>query len=249
MGAGMDFGHVVKALGTFVNKVVGAFGTAEDGESQNPEATEAEVFDSEHWSHYGYDSRPHPQDETGRCEVIFSRGEDVTICTKDRRYKINLKDGEVALYTGQDGAIECKHVLKPDGTVVMSGHNIGMMVTKDAKGKQGDVVIGAENSLTLARTEGTASLITIKDDGGIQAVTSGGTNLTLEADGKAVLGVDKASVVLDGNKVIINASEISIVGSAGVGLLPNQLPVATQGCMAGPYPIVTGSMSLKAQYP
>jgi phage gp45-like len=219
------------------------------GAGERAGQAQGEVFDSEHWSHFGFDSRPHPQDETGRCEVIFSRSDDVTICTKDRRYKVSLKDGEVAIYTGKNGAITCKQVFKPDGTIVMQGTNLGIMVTKDDKGKAGDVVISAENTLTLARTEGTASMIMIKEDGGIQVVTSGGSNLTLESNGKAVLGVDQASIVLDGKKAIINAAEISIVGSAVVGILPTYMPVATVGCMAGPFPILNGSMELKAQYP
>jgi len=242
----LDFGHVIKAVGTFVNKIAGAFGGVEgEPTAEDEKEGDAEVFDSEHWSHYGFDSRPQPEDDKGRCEVIFSRDENVTIATKDRRFRINLKDGEVALYAGEDGAVKCKHLLKPDGTVVMSGKNLGVMVNKDGD-DGGEVVIGAEKSLTLARTEGTASLITIKEDGGIQAVTAGGTSLSLEDSGKVLVSAGQASVVLDGAKAIINAPEVSLVGATGVGTNPVQFPVATVGSMAGPFPILDGSMVLKA---
>ncbi len=245
---GLDFGHVVKALGTFVNKVVGLFGS-EGGDAED----EGEVISSEHWSHYGFDSRPHPEDEKGRCEVIFSRNQNVTICSKDRRYRINLKDGEVAIYTGQDGEVTCKQVLKPDGTVVMTGQNLGILMQKKGD-DSGDVIISAENSMTLTQGKGSNSVVTIKKDGGIQAATADGAHLTLDASGKAVLGVSGASVTLDGSipgmqKAVINAPAISIVGSAGVGISPVQMPVATVGCMAGPYPIAIGSTALKAQFP
>ena len=242
----LDFGHVIKAVGTFVNKIAGSFGGAKGEPTAADEGEgDAEVFDSEHWSHYGFDSRPQPEDDKGRCEVVFSRDENITICTKDRRFRINLKDGEVALYAGKDGAVKCKHVLKPDGTMVISGKNFGVMVQKDG-GDGGEVVIGAEKSLTLARTQGTASLITIKEDGGIQAVTASGCTLTLEDSGKVLLAAGSASVVLDGSKAIINAPEISLVGATGIGVTPVQLPVALVGSMAGPFPILDGSMVLKA---
>lgn len=238
----LDFGYVLKALGTAVSKIVGQYGTQEDSES-------GEQFESEHWSHFGFDSRPHPKDDSGRCEVIFSRDQDdVTICSKDRRYRINLKDGEVALYTGEKGKVKCKQILKPDGTMMIEGTNVGVKVVQDG-GKGGDVVISVEKSLTLSRTSGTASLIAIKDDGGIQAVSSGGASLSLEPDGKASLAVNMASVTLDMGKAVINAPEVSIVGSAAVGIAPNQLPVATIGCLAGIFPIINGSIVLRAQYP
>lgn len=243
----LDFGHVIKAVGTFVNKIAGAFGgTSGEPTAEDEQEGDAEVFDSEHWSHYGFESRPQPEDDKGRCEVIFSRDENITICTKDRRFRINLKDGEVALYSGKDGEVKCKQVLKPDGTMVMSGKNLGVMVKKDG-GEGGEVVLGAEKSLTLARTKGTSSLITIKEDGGIQAVTAGGSTMTLEESGKALIGAGNASVVLDGTKAIVNAAQVSLVGSVGVGVHPKQLPVATIGCMAGIFPILQGSFLLKAQ--
>ena len=237
-----DFGYVLETVSAAVNKVVGLFGTEEDPDS-------GEQFESEHWGHFGFDSRPHPKDDKGRCEVIFSRDQDdVTICTKDRRYKIKLYDGEVALYTGKDGKVKCRQLLKPDGDVTTQGRNVGIQAKKDG-GSGGDVVISVEKSLTLTRSSGTASVIAIKDDGGIQAVTSGGSTLSLDPSGKATLAVNMASITLEAGKVVINAPEISIVGSAAVGIAPNQLPVATIGCLAGIFPIVNGSIVLRAQYP
>lgn len=237
-----DFGFVKQAIGTAVNRLIGLFGAEE-----NPE--EGEQFESEHWSHYGFDSRPHPKDDKGYCEVLFSRDQDITICTKDRRYRVNLKDGEVALYTGKDGDVKCRQILKPDGTVLIQAKNVGITVAKDG-GSGGDVVITVANSLTMSSTAaGTASLITIKDDGGIQAAAADGSNLELNGKGKARLAVNGASVELQLNQATINAQNVSIVGTAGVGISPVKLPVATVGCMAGPFPIANGSTALWAQFP
>ena len=65
---GLDFGHVLKTLGTALNKIVGLFGSATDESS-------GEQYESESWSHYGFDSRPHPPDDKGgRCEVCKGDG-------------------------------------------------------------------------------------------------------------------------------------------------------------------------------
>jgi hypothetical protein len=152
------------------------------------------------------------------------------------------------VFSGKDGKVTCRQVLRPDGSVSLSGQKVHVKA-EESKGSGGDITLEVKRSLTLSRTKGTRSLITLKDDGGVQLVSSGGTHLTLNAKGQAILGVKGASVILDGQKAIINAAEISIVGAAGVGVSPVQLPVATVGCMAGPYPIVQGSSALKAQYP
>ncbi|MCP4674766.1 MAG: hypothetical protein GY854_04475 [Deltaproteobacteria bacterium] len=248
---GLDFGHVKNAIGTFVNRIAGMFVGEKEGEEEaGDDEAGTEIFDSEHWGHYGFESRPHPEDEKGRCEVIFSRNEDVTICSKDRRYRINLKDGEVGIYTGEEGGITCKQILKPDGTMVLSGKNYGLLVQKQ-KGDGGDVVITAENSVTMSQGSGTSSLVTIKKDGAIQATTAGGSHMTLSAMGKASLAVPGASVTLDAKlqQAEVNAMNISLVGTTGAGIAPNKLPVATVGCMIGPFPIMTGSPYLWAQYP
>jgi len=242
MSSDFDFGFVLKTLGTAINKVVGLFGTEE-----KPEA--GEQFESEHWSHFGFESRPHPKDDKGYCEVLFSRDQDVTICTKDRRYQINLKDGEVALFTGKDGSVKCRQVLKPDGTVLLQGKNLGIKVSAEA-GDGGDAVISVEKNLTLTSTgKGTAAVITVKNDGGITAVAADGSNMLLDGKGKARLAVNGASVDLKLGQAVINAQNVNIIGTAGVGISPVKLPVATVGCMAGPFPIANGSTGLYAQYP
>ena len=267
--AGLDFGHIKKTLGTFINMVAGVFlgeggeessASAGDGKSVDEEKSEdagEEVFRSEHWSHYGFDSRPHSEDEMGRCEVIFSRDQNVTICTKDRRYRINLADGEVGIYTGKDGQVTCKQILKPDGTIVVNGKNLGIMVEKkDDEG--GDVMVGAQNSVTLSRVADKTSTITLNKKGGIQMLTGGGGHITMEDNtmgGKTTVQTDGAAMYLTGDitgvkgKAELNAPNISLVGTVSVGTSPVQMPVAVMGCMAGPFPIATGSMSLWAQFP
>ncbi len=255
---GLDFGHVKKAIGTFVNRVTGLFigEKSNEGEAGDDEAG-AEIFDSEQWSHFGFDSRPHPEDEMGRCEVIFSRNEDVTICSKDRRYRINLKDGEVGIYTGDKGEITCKQILKPDGTIAVAGKNYGMLLQKK-DGDGGEMIVSAEGSVTLTRAGSKTSMITLNEDGGIQAVTGNGSHITMEdslIETKATVAVEGASVILTGHpgglmtKAEVSATNISLVGTTSVGPKPNMMPVATVGSMVGPFPITTGSMTLWANFP
>ena len=60
------------------------------------------------------------------------------------RYEIDLEDGEVALYTGENGEITCKQVMKPDGTVSFNGKSLDVQVKK-RKGEGGGVEITAEH--------------------------------------------------------------------------------------------------------
>jgi phage gp45-like len=237
---GLEFGHVLKSIKKTLLSVAGVLGVGSD---------EPEKFESEDWSHFGFRSRPHPKDSSGSCEVIFSRDQYVTICTKDRRYKISLADGEVALFTGKDGKVKCRHVLKPDGSVVIQAKNFGVMLT-ETDGDGGKATISAEKGVMMSsKAKGTTAFVTVKEDGSVQAVSAAGSHLTIDSSGKATLGAGTATITLEGAKATVAASEIALVGGVAVGVSPVKLPVATVGCMAGPFPIANGSMELMAQYP
>lgn len=63
------------------------------------------IADRELFQHYGYTSRP-----KAGAEVIFIRqgGQIIAIGSDDRRYRISLEDGEVALYTDEGDKVHLK---------------------------------------------------------------------------------------------------------------------------------------------
>ena len=63
------------------------------------------ISDREYFQHYGYSSRPR-----AGAEIIIIRegGHFIAIASDDRRYRISLEDGEVALYTDEGDKIHLK---------------------------------------------------------------------------------------------------------------------------------------------
>lgn len=63
------------------------------------------ISDREYFQHYGYTSRP-----KAGAEIIIIRegGHFVAVASDDRRYRISLADGEVALYTDEGDKIHLK---------------------------------------------------------------------------------------------------------------------------------------------
>lgn len=63
------------------------------------------ISDREYFQHYGYTSRPKPG-----AEVIIIRegGHFLAIASDDRRYRIAMEEGEVALYTDEGDKIHLK---------------------------------------------------------------------------------------------------------------------------------------------
>lgn len=124
--------------------------------------------------HYGYTSRP-----LAGAEVIFIRqgGQFIAIGSDDRRYRISLEDGEVALYTDEGDKIH----LKRDRIIEIIGGEkivastkvaeINASVSATVTSPTVDVVASSKVTLTTPETEITGNL----QVGGTVSVTGAAT--------------------------------------------------------------------------
>jgi len=63
------------------------------------------ISDREYFQHYGFTSRPHPGAEA----IIIKEGNHfIMLASDDRRYRIGLEEGEVALYTDEGDKVHLK---------------------------------------------------------------------------------------------------------------------------------------------
>lgn len=122
LGALLNFGRVnATAVLDRAKSVVATLVGSED-----PEGDE-ELEGCELWGHAPLGYRPKGPTAAGECEALFFRyGDDrVVIATKDRRYQVQLAEGEVTLSAlAQDGAAHARIRLKPDGQVIVDGTRI-----------------------------------------------------------------------------------------------------------------------------
>lgn len=80
--------------------------------------TDETIDDREYMQHYGFTSRPLPGAEI----IIIREGNHyIAVASDDRRYRLALEEGEVAIYTDEG---DCVH-LKRDNTIhVVSGNKV-----------------------------------------------------------------------------------------------------------------------------
>lgn len=117
VGSLLDFGRIAstRVLDQARSVVVRLVG------SEDPDGDEARDG-CELWGHAPLSYRP----QAGT-EALFVRwGDDrVIVATKDRRYQVELAEGEVVLAAlGQTGAAQALVRLRPDGTIVVRGTNV-----------------------------------------------------------------------------------------------------------------------------
>lgn len=67
--------------------------------------TDETISDREYFQHYGFTSRPKPGAE---CIIIKEGNHIIMIASDDRRYRIALDEGEVALYTDEGDKVHLK---------------------------------------------------------------------------------------------------------------------------------------------
>jgi phage baseplate assembly protein V len=142
------------------------------------------IDDRELFQHYGYTSRPKPG-----AEVIFIRQGNhfIAIASDDRRYRISLEEGEVALYTDEGDKIH----LKRDRTIEIIGGEKIIASTKVAE-------ITATTSCTVTSPE-------------VTVVAS--TKVTLDTPMTEMTGDVKITGALDVTGAAVFADTVAATGA------------------------------------
>lgn len=125
------FGKILSAKSSTTTKTVGVKVEGDEGESS--------AEDEELWAHAPLLYKPVAPDSTGHCEALFYRlgDEKVVIATKDRRFQIEVADGEVVV-TAMGANSPAYIKLKPDGTAVIKSSAVRIGV----EGASQDMVLG-----------------------------------------------------------------------------------------------------------
>lgn len=107
----------------------------------------------EYFQHYGFTSRP----LSGAEGLIISQGNTIyMIASDDRRYRISLEDGEVALYTNEGDKIHLKQgeiLIKSGGKVVVDAPEVEVNAATSAKVVSPVVNLGAASGHKALATE------------------------------------------------------------------------------------------------
>jgi len=169
------------------------------------------IDDRELFQHYGYTSRP-----KGGAEVIFIRqgGQIIAIGSDDRRYRISLEEGEVALYTAEGDKIH----LKRDRIIEIVGGEKIIATTKIAE-------INATTSCTVTSPEVTVVASTkvtldtpMTEITGMLAVTGAATFAeTVVASGalSSATSISDPTGSMDGMREIYNSHTHPETGDGG----------------------------------
>jgi phage baseplate assembly protein V len=157
------------------------------------------ISDREYFQHYGYTSRP----QAG-AEIIIIRegGHFVAVASDDRRYRIALEDGEVALYTDEGDKIHFKRdrIIEIIGgeKVIVTTKVAEITATTSATVISPEVTVVASTKVTL-----TTPLLDVSGD-----IKSGG-NITAVGD------VADAISTMAGMRTIYNSHTHQEHGTGG----------------------------------
>ncbi|MDH5525225.1 MAG: phage baseplate assembly protein [Desulfobulbaceae bacterium] len=101
------------------------------------------IDDREYFQHYGYTSRPLNGAE---CIVIREGNHLVVIASDDRRYRIALEEGEVALYTDEGDKV---HLKRGKEILIQSGNKVTVEAANEISGTAPVVTVNAATSCTV----------------------------------------------------------------------------------------------------
>ncbi|MDH5298119.1 MAG: phage baseplate assembly protein [Desulfobulbaceae bacterium] len=101
------------------------------------------ISDREYFQHYGLTSRPLAGAE---CIVIREGNHLVAIASDDRRYRLAIEEGEVALYTDEGDKI---HLKRDKEILVQSGNKVTINAVSTIAGTAPEVIVNASTSCTV----------------------------------------------------------------------------------------------------
>jgi phage gp45-like len=117
--------------------------------------TDETIDDREYFQHYGFTSRPKPDAEL---IIIQEDNHYVAIASDDRRYRIALEEGEVAIYTDEGDKI---HLMRDKTIHIVSGNKLIADVTNEVDITTIKAVVTASESCQV-----NSPIINLGDDRG-----------------------------------------------------------------------------------
>lgn len=101
---------------------------------------------------YGFTSCPHPGAEAVLVAIGGSRAHPVVIAVDDRRYRLDLAEGEVAIYDDQGQSVR----LNRDGITIATPNTLAIAADGDVslRSETGDIQIAAAGDINLISATG-----------------------------------------------------------------------------------------------
>jgi phage gp45-like len=152
-----------------------------------------ETFDErEYFQHYGFTSRPL---KDGELILIREGNHIVAIASDDRRYRIAVEDGEVALYTDEGDKI---HFKRGKEIEIVCGNKLTATVENDVEITTKRAKISASEKCEIISPD-----IKLTSDSTVEI--SGDSKVTINSDTKVEVNCD--DVVINGSKVELGGSD------------------------------------------
>lgn len=152
-----------------------------------------ETFDDrEYFQHYGFTSRPL---KDGELILIREGNHIVAIASDDRRYRIAVEDGEVALYTDEGDKI---HFKRGKEIEIVCGNKLTATVDNDVEITTKRAKISASEKCEIISPD-----IKLTSDSTVEI--SGDSKVTINSDTKVEVNCD--DVVINGSKVELGGSD------------------------------------------
>ena len=162
-----------------------------------------ETFDDrEYFQHYGFTSRPL---KDGELILIREGNHIVAIASDDRRYRIAVEDGEVALYTDEGDKI---HFKRGKEIEIVCGNKLTATVDNDVEITTKRAKISASEKCEIISPD-----IKLTSDSTVEI--SGDSKVTINSSSAVEINSDGNVTVNSDNVSLNSGSKIELGGSAG----------------------------------